>query len=240
MVSVAKKIGNGPQPASRGIWAAGDRGGRRGMPVKGIEGPGHDWALSDLREEICRFGKSIYDRGLTFGARGETSAPSWRTAGCLIAHEFQRWISKPDPAALSKLDDAGTSGVRQTAVQKFHAQRGLWLRFAATRVSASFVHLHSTHSVAVSCLADVDTDNVLPPLTAYYVLAPQERQANCRWCLRLRKVRWPATRDKALAAAIEARCERIVITRKYCWITGRAGRCFRTVCRMPRSMRPRS
>ena len=32
------------------------------------------------------------------------------------------------------------------------------------------VHLHSTHSVAVSCLADVNKKNVLPPITAYYVM----------------------------------------------------------------------
>jgi ribulose-5-phosphate 4-epimerase/fuculose-1-phosphate aldolase len=32
------------------------------------------------------------------------------------------------------------------------------------------VHLHSTHSVAVSCLADIDPKDVLPPITAYYVM----------------------------------------------------------------------
>ena len=37
-------------------------------------------------------------------------------------------------------------------------------------VSAAVVHLHSTYSVAVSALADVDTANVLPPITAYYVM----------------------------------------------------------------------
>ena len=34
----------------------------------------------------------------------------------------------------------------------------------------AIVHLHSTHSVAVSCLAGIDADDVLPPLTAYYVM----------------------------------------------------------------------
>jgi ribulose-5-phosphate 4-epimerase/fuculose-1-phosphate aldolase len=34
----------------------------------------------------------------------------------------------------------------------------------------AIVHLHSTHSVAVSCLAGIDQDDVLPPLTAYYVM----------------------------------------------------------------------
>jgi ribulose-5-phosphate 4-epimerase/fuculose-1-phosphate aldolase len=36
--------------------------------------------------------------------------------------------------------------------------------------NAAVVHLHSTHSVAVSVLADVDPDDVLPPLTAYSVM----------------------------------------------------------------------
>src|SRR6185436_16401861 len=32
------------------------------------------------------------------------------------------------------------------------------------------IHLHSTHSVAVSVLEEVDPKNVLPPITAYYVM----------------------------------------------------------------------
>lgn len=32
------------------------------------------------------------------------------------------------------------------------------------------VHLHSTYSVAVSCLRGIDKHNCLPPLTAYYVM----------------------------------------------------------------------
>ena len=36
--------------------------------------------------------------------------------------------------------------------------------------SGAVVHLHSTHSVAVSCLHGIDHDDVLPPITAYYVM----------------------------------------------------------------------
>jgi len=32
------------------------------------------------------------------------------------------------------------------------------------------VHLHSTHAVAVSVLADIDSENPIPPITAYYVM----------------------------------------------------------------------
>src|SRR3954453_11310572 len=36
--------------------------------------------------------------------------------------------------------------------------------------TGAVVHLHSTHSVAVSCLAELDPQDVLPPITAYYVM----------------------------------------------------------------------
>ena len=36
--------------------------------------------------------------------------------------------------------------------------------------AGAIVHLHSTHSVAVSMLPDIDPANVLPPMTAYYVM----------------------------------------------------------------------
>jgi hypothetical protein len=36
--------------------------------------------------------------------------------------------------------------------------------------TGAVIHLHSTHSVAISCLADIDPADVLPPITAYYVM----------------------------------------------------------------------
>ena len=43
-------------------------------------------------------------------------------------------------------------------------------RAKANASIGAVVHLHSTHSVAVSVLADVDVNDVLPPITAYYVM----------------------------------------------------------------------
>ena len=42
--------------------------------------------------------------------------------------------------------------------------------YEARKSCGAIVHLHSTHSVAVSCLADIDPDDVLPPITAYFVM----------------------------------------------------------------------
>lgn len=58
---------------------------------------------------------------------------------------------------------------------------------------SSVVHLHSTWSVAVSCLADIDPANVLPAITAYYVMRVGQ----------LPLVEYYPPGDKSLADAVE-------------------------------------
>ena len=72
-----------------------------------------------------------------------------------------------DPARLSKLDHEGRllSGDKPTKEGFLHL-----VMYEGRPDAAAVVHLHSTHSVAVSCLADVDPADVLPPITAYYVM----------------------------------------------------------------------
>jgi ribulose-5-phosphate 4-epimerase/fuculose-1-phosphate aldolase len=72
-----------------------------------------------------------------------------------------------DPAQISKLDDDGNhlSGDKPTKENFLHMAM-----YEERPATGAVVHLHSTHSVAVSCLGDVDPKNVLPPITAYYVM----------------------------------------------------------------------
>ena len=120
---------------------------------------------SKLREEICWFGKSMFDRGLTAGSSGNISA---RTQdGAWLMTPTNSCLGRLDPAALSKVDASGNlvSGDKPTKEAFLH------LSMYAERPSAgAIVHLHSTHSVAVSVLADVDPTEPIPPITAYYVM----------------------------------------------------------------------
>ena len=120
---------------------------------------------SKLREEICWFGKSMFDRGLTAGSSGNISA---RTEdGAWLMTPTNSCLGRLDPATLSKVDAKGNliSGEKQTKEAFLH------LSMYSERPSAgAIVHLHSTHSVAVSVLADVDTGEPIPPITAYYVM----------------------------------------------------------------------
>jgi len=118
-----------------------------------------------LREAICRFGRSIFERGLTSGSSGNISARL----------SDGRWLTTPtnsslgwlDPARLSLLDGNGrlVSGDAPTKELPLHTAL-----YDARPDAGAIVHLHSTHSVAVSMLTDVDPADVLPPLTAYYLM----------------------------------------------------------------------
>jgi ribulose-5-phosphate 4-epimerase/fuculose-1-phosphate aldolase len=117
-----------------------------------------------VREEICRFGKSIFDRGLTAGSSGNIST---RVEDGWIMTPTNASLGRLDPARLSKIDDGGNpvSGDKPTKESFLH------LAMYTQRPGAgAVVHLHSTHSVAVSVLADLDPDRPIPPITAYYVM----------------------------------------------------------------------
>lgn len=120
---------------------------------------------SKLREQICAAGASLFNRGLTHGSTGNIS----------IRLEDGGWLMTPtgsslgtlDPARLSKLDQSGqlVSGDRPTKEAFLHTTM-----YGERPAAGAVVHLHSTYSVAVSCLEDVDHSNCLPPITAYYVM----------------------------------------------------------------------
>lgn len=117
------------------------------------------------RDEICRVGASLFDRGLTAGASGNIS----------VRLQGGGWLMTPtnvslgalDPARLSRLDAAGQliSGDTPTKEAFLHLSM-----YAERSDAAAVVHLHSSHATAVSILRDVDPMDVLPALTAYYVM----------------------------------------------------------------------
>ena len=118
-----------------------------------------------LRERIVEIARSIFERGLTSGASGNISARL--SDGHVIVTPTGSVMGTLDPARLSKVapDGRHLSGDAPTKEMPLHTA------FYDTRKACeAVVHLHSTHSVALSLLPDVDADNVLPPLTAYPIM----------------------------------------------------------------------
>jgi ribulose-5-phosphate 4-epimerase/fuculose-1-phosphate aldolase len=117
-----------------------------------------------LREEICAIGGSIFARGLTSGSSGNISVKT--EEGWLMTPTGSS-LGRLDPARLSKLGHDGRLISGDPPTKESFLHRVMYEERAAT---GAVVHLHSAYSVAVSCLAEIDPAEVLPPITAYYVM----------------------------------------------------------------------
>lgn len=118
-----------------------------------------------LRDDICFWAASMFNRGLTGGASGNISVRT--DDGGLLVTPTGVSMGRLDPARLSRFDAMGNhiGGDSPTKEMPLHAA------FYETRKSAgAVVHLHSTHAVALSMLPDTDPEDALPALTPYFVM----------------------------------------------------------------------
>jgi len=117
-----------------------------------------------LRENICSLGRSIFERGLTAGSSGNVSVrldDGWLFTPTNVS------LGGLDPARLSKLDSAGKHVAGDRPSKESFLHRAMYEERAR---AGAIVHLHSTHSAAVSCMDGLDCENCIPPLTAYFVM----------------------------------------------------------------------
>ncbi|MCY4178802.1 MAG: aldolase [Litoreibacter sp.] len=120
-------------------------------------------AEARLREQICLLAKSMFDRGLTGGSSGNISARLDDKR--LLVTPTGSCFGRLDPARLSVLEEGRhVSGDAPTKEVPLHTA------FYDTRDTGAVVHLHSSYTVALSVLTDVDPDNLIPPITAYGVM----------------------------------------------------------------------
>jgi ribulose-5-phosphate 4-epimerase/fuculose-1-phosphate aldolase len=140
------------------------------------------------RETICEIGASIFNRGLTAGSSGNISV---RVDGGWLMTPTNASLGRLDPARLSKLADDGSLLAGDAPTKESFLHRVMYEERSGT---GAVVHLHSTHSVAVSCLAELDPHDVLPPITAYYIMRVG----------RLPLIPYFKPGDRALAEAVRA------------------------------------
>ncbi len=116
------------------------------------------------RDQIASLSRSMYERGLSFGSAGNLSV---RLEDGWLMTPTNMALGRLDPARLARLDEQGrhVGGDSPTKEAQLHLAM-----YGARKSAGAIVHLHATHSVAVSCLADIDPDDALPPITAYFVM----------------------------------------------------------------------
>ena len=117
-----------------------------------------------IREAIAMHGASLFNRGYGCGSSGNISV---RHGGDILVTPTNSCMGRLDPARISRVAPDGT----HLSGDKPSKEAFLHLAMYEERPDAqAIVHLHSAHSVAVSCLADIDPEDVLPPITAYFVM----------------------------------------------------------------------
>ena len=118
----------------------------------------------DSRDELVRLAKSLHQRGLTRGTSGNLSV---RVAGGMLVTPTNASLGELRTDDLAMVSDTGEhlSGARPSKEAFLHLAM-----YRARPQDHAVAHLHSTYATALSCLDDLDDDDALPPLTAYFVM----------------------------------------------------------------------
>lgn len=125
---------------------------------------------SDAREEICRVGRSLFDRGYVHATAGNISV---RLDDGFLITPTDACLGWLDPARLARLDAQGRQlrGDRASKTLALHRQ----IYGAATAFDPAtrcVIHTHSTHCVALTLRPGADDAGaeLLPALTPYFVM----------------------------------------------------------------------
>ena len=117
-----------------------------------------------LRAEICRVGKSLFDRGYVHATAGNISA---RLDDGFLITPTDACLGFLEPERLSKVDREGgpVSGDRASKTLALHRRI-----YAADHAAGCVIHTHSTHLVSLSLAGVWHVNDVVPPITPYYVM----------------------------------------------------------------------
>ena len=118
-----------------------------------------------LRRQLVKLGQLLYTRQLAHGTAGNLSARL--EDGSILVTPTNSSLGDLDADRIAKVSPEGEhlDGDKPSKEYFFHLAV-----FDERPVARAVVHLHSTYSVAVSCLDHEHTDDVIPPYTAYHVM----------------------------------------------------------------------
>jgi 3-dehydro-4-phosphotetronate decarboxylase len=118
----------------------------------------------ELRQEICRVGRSLFERGYVHSTAGNISV---RLPDGFLITPTEACLGFLEPEALANV---GTDGVQ---VSGDRASKTLVLHrriYSADEDAGCVIHTHSTHLVALTLAGVWKREDILPPLTPYFVM----------------------------------------------------------------------
>jgi ribulose-5-phosphate 4-epimerase/fuculose-1-phosphate aldolase len=117
-----------------------------------------------LRDEICRVGQSLFERGYVHSTAGNISV---RLDDGFLITPTDACLGFLDATRLARVDGEGAqvSGDRASKTLALHRRI-----YAADAAARCVIHSHSTHLVAATLAGPWSADDLLPPITPYYVM----------------------------------------------------------------------
>src|ERR1700733_2060312 len=117
-----------------------------------------------LRQEICRVGRSLFERGYVHSTAGNISV---RLPDGFLITPTEACLGFLEPEALAKVGEDGVqvSGDRASKTLTLHRRI-----YTADAKAGCVIHTHSTHLVALTLAGVWKRDDILPPLTPYFVM----------------------------------------------------------------------
>jgi ribulose-5-phosphate 4-epimerase/fuculose-1-phosphate aldolase len=117
-----------------------------------------------LREEICRVGESLHARGYVHATAGNISV---RTDTGFLITPTDACLGRLDPERLAEVDPEGVQVAGDRASKTLALHRRI---YAADPEARCVIHTHSTHLVALTLAGVWSPDDILPPITPYFVM----------------------------------------------------------------------
>ena len=116
------------------------------------------------RQLLTRLAASLFARGFSVGSAGNISV---RLQDGYLITPTNSSLGQLDPERISRLDSEFRHIGGDPPSKEVFMHRAF---YAARPQAGAVVHLHSTQATAISCLADLDPANPIPPLTPYFVM----------------------------------------------------------------------
>lgn len=117
-----------------------------------------------LRESICRVGRSLYQRGYVHATAGNISV---RNGDGFIITPTDACLGDLRPEQLAAVDATGTQTGGEPASKTLVLHRRI---YASAPEAGCVIHTHSHHLVSLTIQGVWQPDDIVPPLTPYYVM----------------------------------------------------------------------
>jgi ribulose-5-phosphate 4-epimerase/fuculose-1-phosphate aldolase len=117
-----------------------------------------------LREEIRRVGESLFARGYVHATAGNISA---RLGDGFLITPTDACLGFLDPARIARVDGSGAVVAGDPPSKALALHRRI---YSADPAAGCVIHTHSTHAVALTLDATADGNELLPPITPYFVM----------------------------------------------------------------------